>query len=349
MSQKPENPYRPYNDVHKDTKGPGDARPTALQIVKDCNAIGKLQGKTILITGCTAGLGIETAKALYETGATLYLTGRDVPKLNKIIDDIVSNGTNKTNPRPEALELHLDSLSGVRKAAADFKTRSQQLNILICNAGVMACPYTKTADGFELQLGTNHFAHFLLFQLLKPVLLKSAADSGTSSRVITVSSAGHRYGGIRFDDMDFSDGKTYEKWTAYGQSKTANIYMASSIERHYGSQNLHGLSLHPGGIKTELVRHMEQSELDAMGVNDRFANMFKSPAQGAATQTWAAVSEHFEGKNGGRYLAECAECGPMADGAEVGADGYGPHVYQPELEEKLWKLSYEAVGLPVED
>ncbi|KAK4504024.1 hypothetical protein PRZ48_004939 [Zasmidium cellare] len=348
MSQKPENPYRPYDDVHKDTKGPGDARPTALQIVKDCNAIGKLKGKTILITGCTAGLGIETAKALYETGAQLYVTGRDIPKLNKIIDDIVSNGTSKDTPRPEPLELHLDSLDAVRKAAEDFKKRSSQLNILICNAGVMACPYSKTKDGFELQLGTNHFAHFLLFQLLKPTLLSSAAASNTTSRVITVSSAGHRYGGIRFDDLNFTP-ETYQKWTAYGQSKTANIYMASSIDRHYGAQNLHALSLHPGGIKTELSRHMEQSELDAMGINDRLAHIFKSPAQGAATQVWAAVSEHFEGKNGGRYLAECAECGPMQEGAEVGADGYGPHVYQPELEERLWKLSYEAVGLPVED
>lgn len=156
------------------------------------------------------------------------------------------------------------------------------------------------------------------------------------------------YGGIRFDDMNFSDGATYDKWAAYGQSKTANIYMASSIDRHYSHRNLRGLSLHPGGIMTELSRHMDQTDYDKMDLSS-FANIFKSPAQGAATQVWAAVSGHFEGKNGGRYLAECAECGPMKDGAQVGADGYGPHVYQPELEERLWKLSYEKVGLPVED
>lgn len=192
MSQKPENPYEPYAPVHREPKGPGDARPTALQIVKDCNAIGKLKGKTIMITGCTAGIGIETAKALYETGAQLYLTGRDMVKLNKVVEDIAAHGSSKETPKPEALELHLDSLDGVRNAAEEFKKRSSQLNILICNAGVMACPYSKTKDGFELQIGTNHFAHFLLFQLLKPLLLKSAADSGTSSRVITVTSAGHR-------------------------------------------------------------------------------------------------------------------------------------------------------------
>lgn len=212
----------------------------------------------------------------------------------------------------------------------------------------MACPYSTTKDGFELQIGTNHFAHFLLFQLLKPTLLKSAKESGTSSRVITVSSAGHRMSEILFDDMNFSNGQTYHKWQAYGQSKTANIYMASSIERHYGSQNLHGLSLHPGGINTELGRHLSQEDYASLGV-DKMQNMFKNPEQGAATTVWAAVSPHFEGKNGGRYLAECGECGPMAEGAQIGAPGYGKHVYNPDAEEKLWKLSYEAVGLPVED
>lgn len=155
MSFAPKEPYEPYATLHAETKGPGDQRPTALQIVKDLNAAGKLKGKAVLITGCSAGLGIETAKALYETGAKLFLTARDIPKLEKIIDDIVSNGQNKDTPRPEALEIHLDSLGSVRAGAEDFKKSSSQLNILINNAGVMACPYGKTKDGFETQIGTK--------------------------------------------------------------------------------------------------------------------------------------------------------------------------------------------------
>lgn len=136
MSQAPTTPFQPYAAVHENTKGPGDARPTALQIIKDENAAGKLKRQTVLITGCSAGIGIETARALYETGAKLFLTARDIPKLNGIIDDIVSKATIKGAPRPETLEIHLDSLDSVRKGAEELKKRSSQLNILITNAGV---------------------------------------------------------------------------------------------------------------------------------------------------------------------------------------------------------------------
>lgn len=159
---KPETPYMPYAAVHEHLNGPGDSRPTTEQILKDNNAHGKLKGKTILITGCSSGIGVETAKALYETGAQLFLSARDIPKLQKVIDEIIAQASNKDTPRPEALEIHLDNLESVRKGAEEFQKRSNQLNILINNAGVMACPYSKTKDGFELQIGTNHFAHFLL-------------------------------------------------------------------------------------------------------------------------------------------------------------------------------------------
>jgi NAD(P)-dependent dehydrogenase (short-subunit alcohol dehydrogenase family) len=193
----------------------------------------------------------------------------------------------------------------------------------------------------------DHFAHFLLFQIVKPLLLKSAAESGLSSRVITLSSIGHQFSSINFDDIHWT--KSYEKWQAYGQSKTANIYMASSIEKHYGSQNLHGLSVHPGGIQTELGRHLGESDWAAMGF-DKLGHLFKSPPQGAATTVWAAVSPHFEGKNGGRYLADSGEEGPSA-AAEGGLSmhGYSEHAYDDEAAEKLWRLSYETVGLPVDD
>lgn len=245
--------------------------------------------------------------------------------------------------------MHLDSLDSVRKGAEDFKKRSNgQLNILINNAGVMACPLSKTKDGFETQIGTNHFAHFLLFQLVKPLLLKSAADSGMASRVINVSSAGHRFGGVNFDDINYEkDPSSYTKFGAYGQSKTANIYLASSIEKHYGSKGLHGLSLHPGGIMTELGRHMDESDFAALDF-ESIKLLMKSPAQGAATTVWAAVSPHFEGKNGGRYLADVGEQGPVDKDAQMSGEGYGPHAYDEEAAERLWKLSFEAVGLSAE-
>ena len=351
----PETPHQPYASVHKELKGPGDARPTALQVVKDEGQIGKLAGKTILITGCSSGIGVETARALYETGAKLFLTARDIPKLQKVIDDIVSKAEIKDAPKPEAIELHLDSLDSVRKAAEDFKSRSDKLNIMINNAGVMASPLTRTQDGNELQIGTNHFAHFLLLQLLKPTLLASAKSSGTTSRVVCVSSAGHRFTtGVRFDDINWNRESEYEKWQAYGQSKIANIYMGNSITRRYGAQNLCGLSVHPGGIVTELGRHLSEEDYKLFGDSAQqekmFTTMFKSPEQGAATQVWAAVSPHFEGpENNGRYLADVGESGPMPEDAAVGEAGYTKLAYNEEGEEKLWKISCEMVGVPEDD
>ncbi|CAK1357250.1 unnamed protein product [Cercospora beticola] len=347
MSFAPTNPYKPYAEVHENPQGAGDGRPTALQIIKDNNAEGKYKGKTILITGASSGIGVETARALYETGAQLHLTARDMPKLEKVIDDIVQNATIKDAPRPKPLEIHLDSLDSVRKGAEEFKKQSKQLNILINNAGVMACPQSKTKDDFELQVGTNHFAHFLLFQLLKPVLLSSSTPD-FHSRVINLSSSGHRFAPVRLQDINFSEPDSYDKWTSYGQSKTANIYMASSIERHYGSKGLHGLSVHPGGIMTELGRHLNQDDYEQLRF-DKLENIFKTPQQGAATTVWAAVSDHFEGKNGGRYLEECSESSPLPPDYGMMDPGYAPHIYNEEDEEKLWKLSNELLGLPAED
>ncbi|KAM3424969.1 hypothetical protein BST61_g6940 [Cercospora zeina] len=347
MSFAPTKPFKPYAEAHSNPQGAGDARPTALQILKDNNAEGKYKGNTIMITGASSGIGVETARALYESGAQLYLTARDMPKLEKVIEDIVQNATIKDAPHPKPLEMNLDSLDSIRKGAEDFKNQSSKLNILINNAGVMACPQAKTKDDFELQIGTNHFAHFLLFQLLKPLLLSSSTPD-LHSRVVNLSSAGHRFSTIRFHDINFTEPNSYNKWTSYGQSKTANIYMASSIERHYASQGLHGLSVHPGGITTELGRHMSPEDFAEI-TWDKFTDIMKSPPQGAATTVWAAVSGHFEGKNGGRYLEDCCESSPLPKEWDTMTPGYATHIYNEADEEKLWKLSCEMLGLPAED
>ncbi|KAK4555902.1 hypothetical protein LTR86_007122 [Recurvomyces mirabilis] len=345
----PETPYQPYADVHKETHGPGDARPTALKVIEDCGMIGKLTEKTIAITGCSAGIGIETARALYEAGAKLILTARDMAKLNSNIDDIVTNAKhNKNGTRPIAVKLDLTSLASTREGAEQIKEHANNnLNILIENAGIMAVPYEKTVDGFEMHMGVNHFGHFLLFQMLKPLLLESAKQSGTASRVITVSSQGHSLSSIRFDDMHWNkDPGSYHKFSGYGQSKTANVYLASSIDRHYSSAGITGLSLHPGGIlDTALGRHMTPEDWAVFGPLEQFQPILKNCEQGAATTVWAAVSPYFEGKNGGRYLSDVGEAGPLPSGHSVAAAGYAKHAYDEQSEEKLWKLSYEAVGL----
>ncbi|KAF2483394.1 hypothetical protein BDY17DRAFT_339316 [Neohortaea acidophila] len=347
----PSDPFKPYDANHQTLKGPGDARPTTLQVLKDNNAFGKLKGKTILITGCSAGLGVETARGLYETGATLFLTARDMKKLDGVIDDIVQNAQhNKDGPRPQAVEMHLDSLESVRKGVEAFKQQSgNKLNILIENAGVMACPFTPTKDGYEQQLGVNHFAHFLLFQLLRPTLITSAKESGSASRVIVLSSAAHRRGGLLFSDEEglnaWNKGDNYDKWKAYAQAKTANVYMANELDRRYGSQNVVGVSVHPGGILTDLPRHLSQEDLAALGVGDSMAHIFKNPSQGAATTVWAAVSPHFEGKNGGRYLEDVGESSPAQEGTVMGDPGYEPHAYDKKSEEMLWKISCKVVGV----
>ena len=355
MPQRPEQPYQPYAKNHEVLNGPNDGRPSSLQILKDNDAIGKLKGRIVLITGCSSGIGVETARYIHEAGATVFMTARDMPKLEKVIEDIVRNAEyNKDGPRPQGIEMHLDDLASVRKGAADFLQKSGgKVNMLITNAGVMASPFDTTKDGIEQQIGVNHFAHFLLFQLLKPAHLEAAKESGTNSLVITLTSAGHRFCGPKFSNKAELDawnrGEGYQKWQAYGQSKTANIYMASSIERHYGSQGLHALSVHPGGIQTELGRHLSEEDYKLFGDPEAFKKIYKSPNQGAATTVWAAVSPHFDGKNGGRYLADVGECGPAPEGAGPAAAGYAPHIYDEEQEEQLWKLSYEALGLPKDD
>ncbi|KAG8530301.1 uncharacterized protein KY384_004803 [Bacidia gigantensis] len=324
-----------YADAHSAPKGPGDARPTALQIVKDEGLEGKLIDKVVLITGCSSGLGIETARAIAATGARIFAGVRNVQKGEDALSDILKSG------KVELLKMDLNSLESVRAAAEVFKSRSEKLNIMINNAGVMATPQGKTADGFETQFGTNHLAHFLLFQLLKPLLLSSSTPA-FPSRVVALSSSGHRTHGIFFDDYNIEK-TAYNPWVAYGQSKTANIYLANEIERRYGDRGLHGYSLHPGGIQTGLQNHLGEDMQAMMKQPDIVRNM-KSPEQGAATSVYTALSREAEGR-GGRFFEDCAEAPPVGDGKGMMAVGYATWAYHEEGEKKLWKDSLKMVGL----
>lgn len=324
-----------YAEAHKfeNWRGPGDARPTAQQVVDDNDLGGKLVGKVALITGCSSGIGIETARALRSTGATIYVTVRNVAKGTEALSDLLEPG------KFEILECDQNSLESVEACAQEFLRRSSTLNLLICNAGIMALPTRElTKDGHEAQFGVNHLAHFLLFQRLKAALLESVTDE-FPSRVVCVSSSGHRTDKVHLDDLRLDNG--YTPGIAYGQSKTANIWMANEIDRRYGSKNLHAYSLHPGGIWTGLQIHMDVAKYKGKPEVER---MMKSLAQGAATTLVAAVEKDLRDK-GGLYLNDCEIAKPAGESSYPGGPGYATWAYSPEDEARLWKESCKLLGI----
>ncbi|OQU93607.1 hypothetical protein CLAIMM_00091 [Cladophialophora immunda] len=335
----------PYANDHRNPNGPADARPNALKIIRDQALDGALAGKVFFITGCTSGLGLETARAIHATGADIYFTGRETEKGREIRNALLRDGK---PGKAEYIEMHLDSLESVRTAAAEFLKRSDKLNVLICNAGVRGYPKGKTKDGFELHFGINHLGHFVLFQALKALLISSSTPS-SHSRVISLSASGHRQSGIRFDDFHFDRNEAeYQPLLAYAQSKTANILMAVEIERRYRAQGLHGLAVHPGGIaNTGLNRLTPADVLTAQITQPQVQMRMKSAAQGAATTVWAAVARELEG-TGGRFLEDCQESEPWDGDQTALAPGYAPHVYDREAASRLWSESLRMVGLPTE-
>ncbi|KAF5665546.1 oxidoreductase [Fusarium denticulatum] len=320
-----------YVTIHESPNGPGDSRPTAIQIIKDEGLEGKLNDQVVFITGCSAGIGIETAKALHLTGATLYLTARDLEKAKSALGDLAQD------ERVHLLELDLESLENVRSCAAKFLSECPKLNILICNAGVMCTPEGRTKEGFETQFGTNHLAHFLLFQLLKPALAKGAT-SDRASRVIMLSSLAHRFGEVNFDNVNMEG--CYDPNKAYSQSKTANLWTANEIERRYANEGIHAWSVQPGGVLTDLGKHLSEEQKSGLAVDPYLKTIWKLPDQGAATSVWAAVAQALEGQ-GGKYLEDCQIVGKWDASTPLYARGYGEHACDTEKAVRLWDKSLE--------
>lgn len=292
-----------YAQAHLKPKGPGDDRPTALQIIKDEHREDDLNDKVVFITGCSSGLGVETARAMKATGATLFVTARNLEKARLALGDLLDG------ERVQLLKLDLESFDSVRACVAEFKAKSGgNLNILIENAGIRNVPFGKTKDGFELHWGTNHLSHLLLFELLKPALLASS-KAEFQSRVVIVSSTAHRNAPMDFSDLNWQKRK-YDGLLAYGQSKLANVYTASEIERRYGPQGLHAWSVHPGGIRTGLQRPSlaDYATVWKSGIMATL-NFMANAEQGASTSVWAAVSRDLEGK-GGKYLEQSQRLPP---------------------------------------
>ncbi|GIK05910.1 hypothetical protein Aspvir_010024 [Aspergillus viridinutans] len=331
--------------------------PTALSIIQTENLTHALPDKVILITGCSSGLGAATARALSKTNATLFLAVRDIPKARHVLADLLAPASDSdstpasdadgkpstSSSQGEIRLLHMDlaSLSSIRQAVNSFLSQSDKLNVLINNGGVMATPEGRTEDGFETQFGTNHLGHFLLFELLKPILLRSVTPQ-FHSRVVGVTSSAHRKSGIRFGDLHFELGG-YDPALAYAQSKTANIYMMNEIERRFGGRGLHGLSVHPGLIFTGLQKFVDDGVMEEWR-KPGMRPYLKTEAQGAATVVVAAVGREWEGK-GGKYLEDCRESGPAKLGFRTVDPGYAMHIWDQESAERLWEESRRLVGL----
>ncbi|KAL7920387.1 NAD(P)-binding protein [Trichoderma austrokoningii] len=296
-----------YAEAHAKQSGPGDARPTALQIVKDEEREGNMQDKVVLITGCSSGLGVETARAMKVTGAKFFVTARNLEKAKEALGDILEGG------RVHVLKLDLESFKSIRSCVEEFKSKSNTLNILIENAGIRHVP-----------LGTNHLSHFLLFELLRPTLLASSTPE-FCSRAVIVSSTAHRNAPMDFGDLNWEKRK-YDRAIAYGQSKLANVYTASEIERRYGAQGLHAWSVHPGGIRTGLQTG------SGFDIKDW-----------RPTSVWAAVSRDLEGQ-GGKYCERNRFSEPLKQGWKMIDPGHAEWAYDEAAAARLYDLSLKEIG-----
>ena len=290
-----------------------------------------LRGRVALVTGGSSGLGQETARALAEKGAQITLTVRNVPKGEAVAAEIRSA---TGNLQVAVEELELGSLASIRAFARRFLARHDRLHILVNNAGVMACPFAKTTDGFEMQFGTNHVGHFLMTCLLVPAL-----RAGTPSRVVSVSSRGHHLAPVSFDDLHF-ERRPYDKWQSYGQAKTANVLFAVALERRLGAHGVHTNALHPGAIITELGRHLQREDIKFMVARNQ-GLQFKPVEAGAATSVFAATAPELEDR-GGLYLEDC-HIAAINDAPDA-LDGVKSYALDPANAERLWAVSERLVG-----
>jgi NAD(P)-dependent dehydrogenase (short-subunit alcohol dehydrogenase family) len=313
---------------------PFGAKSTAREVVAGHD----LSGKVAIVTGAATGIGVETARALALAGAEVIIAARK-PELGEEVANAINEEAGLK--RASFGMVDLASLESIRHFAHVWGDRP--VNLLINNAGVMASPLMRTADGFEMQFGTNHLGHFLLSVLLASNLVAGAKASGKRSRLVSLSSIGHRRAGVNFDDPNYEH-RDYDKWESYGQAKTANSLFAVGFDKRFKDQGVNANAVMPGGIMTPLQRHMSIEEQRAMGwldENDKPREGFKTTEQGAATSVWAAVGDELDGV-GGLYLEDCNQAVPWSQ--ERPWNGVMPHALDPEAADRLWELSLETVG-----
>jgi NAD(P)-dependent dehydrogenase (short-subunit alcohol dehydrogenase family) len=289
-----------------------------------------LTGKRALVTGVSAGLGIETARALVAKGMRVIGAARDLAKARAATDGI--------EPAIDLVELDLASLDSVRACADLLQNKYEALDLIVANAGIMATPEGRTDDGFELQLGTNHLGHFVLINRLAPLLVSGA-------RVVILSSSAHQFSDVDYDDPNYET-RSYDTFRAYGASKTAATLFAVEFDRRHRNRGVRAAAVHPGMIVTELMRHMDPKAIEqmtAMAVaeagDEPPAMNLKTVPQGAATSLWAGITSPAE-LVGGRYCEDCR----VAETSAAGLSGVRSYAVDPERAKRLWALSEQLVA-----
>jgi NAD(P)-dependent dehydrogenase (short-subunit alcohol dehydrogenase family) len=316
----------------------------AISTTEDVLAGINLAGKRFLVTGVSAGLGVETARSLAAHGAQVVGAARDLKKATAATAE-VRNDADANGGSFELVELDLASLKSVRACADGLVKKGEPFDVVIANAGVMATPFGHTSDGFETQFGTNHLGHFVLINRIGSLI----KDGG---RLINLSSSGHRFSNVDLDDPNF-DRIPYEPFVAYGRSKTANILFAVAFDKRHRSRGVRAAAVHPGGIRTELGRYVDAGRMEKLieQMNQQLAAEGKPPfqwktiPQGAATSVWAGVVAPAE-EIGGRYCENCHVGKIVPDSVTITAisEGVRGYALDPNNAEALWKKSEEMVG-----
>jgi NAD(P)-dependent dehydrogenase (short-subunit alcohol dehydrogenase family) len=317
-----------------------DANSTTDDVLSGIN----LRGKRILVTGVSAGIGIETARALAAHGAHVVGTARDIAKAEAATAQARKDAASGDG-RFEIVALDLANLASVRGCASTLLAKKELFDVVIANAGVMATPFGHTTDGFETQFGTNHLGHFVLVNRIAPLIREGG-------RLVNLSSAGHRYANVDLEDPNF-ERTPYHPFVAYGRSKTANILFAVAFDQRHRGRGIRAAAVHPGGIRTELNRHMDAAALGQIidQLNKQLAAegkppfQYKSIPQGAATSVWTAILGSPE-EIGGRYCENCHVGQVVADDVTISAVSEGVRAYALDSRnaEALWKKSEELVG-----
>ena len=310
-----------------------DARSTTDEVLAGVD----LSDRVAAVTGASGGLGLETARALAARGAHVVMAARNGDKLAAAVETVRAD---QPTASLATVLLDLGDVGACRRAAVEVLTSLDRLDLLVNNAGVMCTPFGRTVDGFETQIGTNHLGHMAWTVPLMDVLCQ---DGG--GRIVNLSSAGHRFGDVDLDDLNF-DRRAYDPWTGYGASKTANVLFSVELERRLGPLGVHSLAVHPGGIHTDLGRHMTPELLSEIQTRIEQSNPggfdWKTIPQGAATTVWAATTPDFATR-GGAYCEDCHEATVVAPD-DAGRDGVLAYAVDPERAAVLWDRSMELLA-----
>lgn len=308
------------------------ASTTAAQVMTGVN----LRGQNVVVTGGHAGLGLEVVRVLAGAGASVWVGARNPQRAQQLLEGIES---------VHVLHLDLADRTSIDVFAQRFTAENVPLHLLINNAGIMAVPFQRDAEGHELQLSTNYLGHFRLTARLWPAL--AAAKGG---RVIALSSGAHRLSGVDLEDPEYHR-RPYDKWQAYGQSKTAAALFAVELDRRGANEGVRAFSVHPGAIRTGLGAHLTTEDLVRIGAifadgkpNPAFEALFKTVEQGAATTVWAATSSRLQGL-GGLYCEDC-DVADLVATTSTSLRGVLPHACDPQMAHRWWERSEELAGMP---